>query len=63
MHINESAGDRVLRLLIGAVVLSLFFIGPKTPWGLLGIVPLATGLIGVCPLYRVFGVATCPRRA
>ncbi len=56
---NEATLDRVIRVILGIVVLSLVFIGPKTLWGLLGIVPLATGLLGSCPLYTLFGVSTC----
>jgi DUF2892 family protein len=57
---NESHLDRALRVVLGLVLLSLVFIGPKTMWGLIGIVPLATGLIGHCPLYRLVGLSTCP---
>jgi len=59
MKINEGALDRILRVVVGAGLLSLVFIGPQTPWGYLGIVPLATGLIGFCPLYAVLGINTC----
>lgn len=59
MSTNESSLDRALRIVIGVAVLSLVAIGPRTLWGLLGLVPLLTGLVGVCPLYRVFGIATC----
>jgi hypothetical protein len=59
---NEHAIERALRVVLGAFLLSLVVIGPKTYWGLLGIVPLATGLIGSCPLYTLFGVSTCPRK-
>jgi hypothetical protein len=59
MHRNEGTWDRVARVTIGLVVLALAFVGPKTPWGLLGLVPLATGLVGFCPLYRVMGFNTC----
>ena len=52
--------DRALRIILGLVLLSLVFIGPQTLWGLIGIVPLATGLIGFCPLYRIVGLSTCP---
>jgi hypothetical protein len=41
-------------------LLSLAFTGPQTPLGYIGIVPLATGLIGFCPLYKLFGLSTCP---
>lgn len=56
---NEHTIERVLRVFVGLAVLSLFVVGPKTPWALLGIVPLATGLIGSCPLYTLFGISTC----
>jgi hypothetical protein len=39
--------------------LSLVFIGPQTPWAWIGLVPLITGLVGFCPLYRVLGINTC----
>jgi hypothetical protein len=60
---NEHPMERVLRTLLGLGVLSLAFVGPKTPWGYLGIVPLATGLLGSCPLYTLFGWSTCPVKA
>jgi hypothetical protein len=59
MSTNESSIDRALRVVLGIVVLSLVVIGPKTMWGLLGLVPLLTGLVGFCPLYRVLGISTC----
>lgn len=59
MKVNEGAVDRVLRVIVGAGVLSLAFIGPHTPWGYLGLVPLLTGLVGMCPLYAVLGINTC----
>ncbi|HEX2871151.1 MAG TPA: DUF2892 domain-containing protein [Polyangiaceae bacterium] len=58
MNSNEGSVDRVIRVLLGSVLLSLFFFGPHTWLGLLGIVPLLTGIVGFCPLYRVFGVST-----
>jgi hypothetical protein len=60
MKINEAGWDRTLRIVIGLVAISLVFIGPKTMWGLLGIIPLATGVTGSCPLYSLLGVSTCP---
>ncbi len=56
---NEHVIERVLRVLIGLAVLSLVAVGPKTPWGFVGLVPLATGLLGSCPLYTLFGISTC----
>lgn len=60
---NQHPAERLLRVILGLGVLSLVFVGPKTPWGYLGLVPLATGLLGSCPLYTVFGWSTCPVKA
>jgi hypothetical protein len=60
---NEGTIDRVLRVAAGLVVLSLVFVGPQTPWGLLGLVPLSTGLLGSCPVYTLLGISTCPVKA
>ncbi len=57
---NEGTIDRTVRVIAGLAILSLAFIGPRTPLGVIGAVPLATGLIGFCPLYRVLGISTCP---
>jgi hypothetical protein len=58
--VNEHPVERVVRIALGVGLLAMAFVGPKTPWGFLGIVPLATGLLGNCPLYSVFGFSTCP---
>lgn len=60
LPINAGVADRVLRVLLGIAVLSLVFVGPKTPWGYLGLVPLLTGLVGSCPFYTILGFSTCP---
>ena len=57
---NEGNTDRLLRVILGTAVLSLYFVGPKTPWALLGIIPIATGLLGSCPVYTLLGINTCP---
>ncbi len=57
---NEGTADRVLRVAVGLGVLSLAFIGPRTPWAWLGLVPVITGALGSCPLYTVLGFRTCP---
>ncbi|UWQ49181.1 DUF2892 domain-containing protein [Leisingera caerulea] len=57
---NEGTLDRALRIILGLILLSLVFIGPQTLWGLIGLVPLATGLMGYCPLYQILGLSTCP---
>lgn len=56
---NESNLDRTLRVVVGVALLALVFVGPRTPWGLVGLIPLLTGIVGVCPLYRLVGVSTC----
>ena len=63
MNLNEGSVDRVVRIVIGVALLALVFVGPKTLWGLVGLVPLATAAIGLCPLYRVLGISTCPAKA
>lgn len=60
---NESALDRIIRVAIGLALVSLVFVGPKTPWGWLGLIPILTAAVGFCPLYRVLGVSTCRRVA
>ena len=59
MKTNEGNLDRIFRVSVGIILLSLVFIGPQTPWGYIGIIPIATGLIGWCPLYTVLGINTC----
>ncbi len=63
MSRNEGTIDRVLRVILGLVLLSLFFVGPQTWWGLIGLVPLLTGLMGSCPVYSILGISTCPIRS
>ena len=60
---NEHVIERGARVLAGIVLISLVFVGPQTPWGWIGLLPLATGLLGSCPLYTLFGVSTCARKA
>jgi hypothetical protein len=56
---NEHMVDRALRVLLGLGLLSLTFTGPHTALGYIGLIPLATGLLGRCPLYSLFGLSTC----
>jgi hypothetical protein len=44
---------------LGLILISTVFVGPKTEWGWIGILPLATGLIGFCPIYALLGINTC----
>jgi hypothetical protein len=69
MKANEGGLDRILRIVIGAVLVGGVFFGGQfgmgflNPWGWIGIVPLATGLMGWCPAYALLGIKTCPMKA
>jgi hypothetical protein len=56
---NIGNTDRIARIILGVVLIALVFVGPKTAWGWIGLVPLLTGLVRWCPLYRLIGVNTC----
>lgn len=58
---NVSTPDRIVRIVLGLGLLALVFVGPQTPWGWLGLVPLVTGALGTCPVYRLFGRRSCSR--
>jgi hypothetical protein len=51
----------VLRVLVGLILIALVFVGPRATWGWLGLIPLVTGLVGFCPLYRLVGLNTCAK--
>ena len=57
---NVGTVDRVLRIILGVALIAIVFVGPQTPWGLVGVVPLLTGLFKTCPLYSIIGLSTCP---
>jgi Protein of unknown function (DUF2892). len=62
---NVGGLDRVLRIVVGLALLGAFFLYPQAGWrylALVGIVPLATGIFGTCPLYSLTGISTCPAR-
>ncbi len=59
MKKNVGGAERIVRIVLGLAVLTLAFVGPKTPWAYLGIVPIATGLMGWCPPYALLGFSTC----
>lgn len=56
---NEGNLDRILRVVVGAIVISLVFVGPQSAWGWVGLVPLVTGLVGNCPVYSLLGIKSC----
>ena len=65
MKANVGGIDRVLRILAGVALLALVFVleGNARWFGLVGLLPLATGLVGYCPAYALFGLSTCPMEA
>ncbi len=66
MEANVGGIDRTIRIVLGIVLLSLFFVleGNARWWGLVGVGLLATGLFRFCPAYLPFGIRTCstPKR-
>jgi hypothetical protein len=60
MKANVGELDRVLRIVVGAALIASAVSGYFTPWGYIGLVPLATGLVRFCPAYRLLGLRTCP---
>lgn len=59
---NVGTIDRIVRVAVGLGLLAIVFVGPKTPFGWLGLIPLATAALGTCPLYSVLGISTCPTK-
>lgn len=62
---NVGGIDRILRIVVGVALIAAFFLNADASWRwlyLIGIVPLATGLMSTCPLYSVFGMSTCPMK-
>jgi hypothetical protein len=51
MKQNVGGVDKLLRIVVGIVLIALVFVGPQTPWGWLGLIPLITGLFNFCPVY------------
>ncbi|MDZ7809490.1 MAG: DUF2892 domain-containing protein [Arhodomonas sp.] len=62
MSKNVGTIDRIIRAIIGIVLIALVFIGPQTPWGWIGLIPLATAVVSFCPAYRLLGMSTCQSR-
>nr|MBF0223020.1 DUF2892 domain-containing protein [Desulfobulbaceae bacterium] len=61
MQKNVGTIERVIRIGVGPVMISMTFIGPESAFGMLGLVPLMTGIIGWCPPYAMFGISTCKK--
>ena len=62
MKSNVGGMDRILRIVIGAVLVLLAVTGHVGAWGWIGLLPLATGLSGWCPPYSLLGISTCKNR-
>jgi hypothetical protein len=60
MKMNVGGIDRGARIVAGLVLIGLTLAGQIGAWGWIGVVPLATGLIGNCPLYSLLGFSSCP---
>ena len=56
LRANIGKADRVIRIVLGLILISLVFVGPRTPWGWLGLIPLLTAVVSFCPLYRLIGI-------
>lgn len=62
MERNIGDTERVIRVVVGLALLALVVVGPKTLWGVVGLVPIVTGLSGWCPPYQLLGINTCKRK-
>jgi len=56
---NIGSPERLIRIIVGLALIAIVFVGPKSVWGWIGVVPLLTGLLGWCPPYQLFGINTC----
>ena len=61
MKQNVGNVERGIRIVAGLAITSLVFVGPQSPWAWLGLIPLATGLLGWCPPYSLLGINTCKK--
>jgi len=62
MKANVGGIDRILRIVVGLVLIALTLTGTIGVWGWIGVVPLATGAFSFCPLYPLLGFSTCPMK-
>jgi hypothetical protein len=59
---NIGNAERMIRAVVGLALIAIVFVGPQTPWGWIGVVPLLTAVLGWCPPYALFGINTCGRK-
>ncbi len=62
MRTNEGTLDRAVRVAAGVSLIALAATNTVGPWGYIGIVPVLTGAVGLCPLYTLLGINTCSTR-
>ena len=62
MNANVGGIDKILRVIVGIVLIGLAALGIVGAWGWIGVVPLLTGLLGRCPLYPLLAINTCPMK-
>ncbi|MCM8613052.1 DUF2892 domain-containing protein [Accumulibacter sp.] len=60
MKTNVGGIDKVLRIAVGIALIAMAALGMIGAWGWIGVVPLLTGIFGVCPAYTLLGMNTCP---
>lgn len=60
MKVNEGVIDRGLRVVAGLILIGLAASGTVGAWGYIGVIPLVTGAVGICPIYSLLGISTCP---
>ncbi len=63
MKVNEGGIDRAIRVVVGLGLIALAATHVVGVWGYIGVVPLITGAIGVCPAYSILGLNTCPLKS
>lgn len=56
---NVGSADRIIRIILGAVLIGLTLMGTIGAWGWIGVVPLVTAFLRFCPAYAIFGLRTC----
>lgn len=59
MQANVGRLDRIVRIVVGLILIGLAVSGTIGIWGWIGLLPLLSGLLGVCMLYRLLGINTC----
>jgi hypothetical protein len=62
MKTNIHPIERFFRVVVGLILFALAFVGPASPWFLLGLIPVLTGIYGQCPAYTLLGISTCGKR-